>query len=103
MSSLVNISEEKEKHVSSYSIAKRWKLSLRTILNNVDRINKATVFLVKSCTEHTRIVCSDFKTLTIVAQALFAWSTLTHRWYHTFYPKRIRHIFNPHNLATKPP
>jgi hypothetical protein len=99
----VTISEKKEKHVSSYSIAKEWNVSLATIIRNIDRIKRASVFLSQMCTEATSSVYNGFKTLTILAGKLFAWTTLTRRWYHTFYPKRVKHILNPHNLTTKPP
>jgi hypothetical protein len=103
MSSLVSIAEKKKKRISSYSIAKEWNVSLATIFRNIDRIKSGAVFLIEICSEVTRIICSDFDSLSTIAQKLFAWPVLTRRWYHTFYPTRVQHILNPHNLATKPP
>ena len=100
LSALFSIAEDLDSGKSAYWIAKRrWELSLPVILRAAARIKQVQFWLVRICHETAQSIEGCFQTLAKRVEKALGWVRFTRYWYHTFYPRRTRHILNPHNLT----
>jgi len=100
LSGLLGITDDQDAGKSAYWIAKsRWELSLSVILRAIDRIKQLQPWLVLVCHETAQRTEGCFQTLAKRVENALGWIRFIRYWYHTFYPLRIGHIPNPHNLT----
>lgn len=76
----------------------RWDTTEPVIYRAIDRIEKVTPWLKQQFQEQTGRVKNSFQELIGLLQKHFSWFRLTRNWFHHFYPLRVAHILNPHNL-----
>jgi len=99
LSGLLSIAEDRDAGVSAYQIAKSWMLGLPTVLRAIKLIKNVTPWLAQICHGAMKSAQGGFRALVLRANRVLDWPRLTRHWYHAFYPRRVGHIVNPHNLA----
>jgi len=102
LSGLISIEKDLSAGKSAYWIAKhRWGLSLRVILRAVVRLKEITPWLEQLIWETTGKAVQGFHSTVKALRKRFSWFRFTRYLYHRFYPIRVGHILNPHNLGIK--
>jgi len=96
---LTGIAEDRDAGISAYQAAKTWRLGLSTVLRAIKLIKIVTPWLARICHGAMKSAQGGLQPLVLRAKRVLGWPGLTRYWYHAFYPLRVGHIVNPHNLA----